>query len=48
MHSEHGNKNIVKAVKDLKECLRLWNMDVFGNIDDEVKAVEQEFELLEG
>lgn len=48
MHSEHGNKNIVKAVKDLKECLRLWNMDVFGNIDDKVKAVEQEFELLEG
>lgn len=48
MHSKHGNKNIEKTVKDLKECLRLWNIDVFGNINDKVNAVEQEFELLEG
>lgn len=39
--------NVVKAIKVIKEALISWNNAIVGNIEQKIKALELEAEILE-
>ena len=39
-----GHKCLLEKLKGLRNTLKKWNKDIFGNIDNGIKALEEEEE----